>query len=545
LPVVSIPKSKVKEFFPGYEVTKVVDMLPYIGLDIEYADEKEIKVEYSPNRPDYSSYYGIARSLRGILNIEVGLPRVNITENLNNLIEVDDSVLSVRPFIVAAVAKRGNLDSESITQLLGMQDDLNNGLGRKKNKASIVFHDLSKVTFPLRYVGINRNVRFLPRGFGRTSIEEFLEKSEVRRKNEFLSTEKFPVLINSSEEIISVASVSGSKYTKIDTKSKDLFVEVTGSNLPTVFDILAVIVITLSDMKFNIETVNVFNPVETITCPNMQTKQFQGIQVSYINKVLGLKLTSEEIINCLKKSRLDGKAVNSAIDCIVPRYRTDIIGDIDLVEDIGIGYGIFNLSPTIPPFSEPGRRSPKSVIFEKIRQTLIGMGLIENLNFNLTSRKVQYELMNLDDAYNNVIEVQGSKSSEHQIMRTSLLPSLLESLSHNIHEEYPQRLFEIGKIFSSSEFPYERWSLCGVVAHEDASYTEIKSIIQTLMTIGLGKKFRTLPSSHRAYLNGRSADLYAKDIKLGNLGEIHPSIIGNFKIRVPIASFEINLSNIL
>jgi phenylalanyl-tRNA synthetase beta chain len=541
LPVVSIPKKKIKEFFPEYKVTEVQDMLPYVGLDIEYVDEEEIKVEYSPNRPDYSSYYGITRSLKGILDMEVGLPAVTIAKNNKNLIEVDDSVSDIRPFVVAVVAKGCNLDREAITQLLGMQEDLNNGLGRRKNKASVIYHDLSKVKFPLKYLSVNGNERF-----GHTSLGQFLEKNEVKKENNLpSSTEKFPVLIDSSEEIISLGPIIGSENTKFDSQSKDLIVEVTGTDLQTLFDILAVIVITLSDMNFSIETVDVNTPVETFSCPNMKNKQIKGIRVSLINKILGLKLTGKEIINYLKKSRLDGKSVSTVIDCFVPRYRTDIFRDIDIIEDIGIGYGIFNLGPTVPLFREPGTRSHNSVFFDKVRQTLIGMGLIENLNFDLTSKKVQYDLMNLDYNETNVMEVQGSKSLDRQILRTSLLPSLLESLSHNIHEGYPQRIFEIGKVFSSLEYPYERWSLGGMVAHEDAGYTEIKSILQTLITIGLGRNFRTVPSPHRIYIGGRGADSFSEDIKLGNLGEIHPSIIGNFKIRVPIAAFEINLSKIL
>ena len=74
--------------------------------------------------------------------------------------------------------------------------------------------------------------------------------------------------------------------------------------------------------------------------------------------------------------------------------------------------------------------------------------------------------MNVNRAndYADAVAVVGSKSEEHEILRSSILPSLLRSLSHNIHEEYPQRLFEIGKVFSLDEDPVERWSLCSVIS---------------------------------------------------------------------------------
>jgi len=445
------------------------------------------------------------------------------------------------------VGKTTTLDTETLTQLLGMQEDLNEGLGRRKSKASVELHDYRKIEFPARYLTASGKTQFSLRGSTAKSMEEYLENIKVRRDlyEPFLQSKKFPVLVDSTGEIISLACFGGSERTNINTESRDIFVEVTGFNLQTLFDILAILVFNMSDMNFVIESVNIKLNDKMIKCPSMQTKQFKGLKVSKVNKVLGLKLNLNDILNCLKKSRLDGKANSSGIDCSVPRYRTDIIGHIDLIEDISLGYGINNLEPTIPSFAEPGRRNHKSFFFEKIKMILIGMGLVENLNFNLTSRKLQQEFMNIGDRMDNIIEVAESKSFEHNILRISLLPSLLESLSHNIHEEYPQKLFEAGQVFLRLEKPNERWMIAGLTAHKDASYTEIKSIVQTLMAIGIQKKFQTLPSFNAVFLEGRAADLYIGDLRIGNLGEIHPSVIANFKIRVPIAGFEIDLSPIM
>lgn len=550
LPVVTFPVYKIKELFPGYDIPRIVDVLPYIGLDIEHVDENEIKVEYSPNRPDYSSYYGIARSLKGLLGIEVGLPLVSLIDKRDHVIEIDRSVSDVRPFIAGLVAKNGILDEESITQLVGMQEDLNNGLGRRRTRASISFHDFSKLRFPLRYSTVKRSAPFRPLGYtADRSIGETLEKTDVGNiSNQTLpSGEVFPVLLNSTEEVISFPPIIDGKYATIDSNSKHLFVAATGSNLQTVFDILAIVAMTLSDMKFDIETVKVVDANRVISSPNMAIRQLDGLRARYVNKVLGLDLTREEIIRFLKNSRLEGISSGSAIRCGVPRYRTDIINIIDLVEDIAIGYGIFNLTPTFPSFTQAGRPSYNTIVFEKIRQILIGMELIENLNFSLSSRKVEHELMNLNNTHKDALIVYESKSSEHQILRASLLPSLLKSLSRNIHEVYPQRLFEIGKVFSLSKVSHESWNLCAVVAHDDADYTEIKSIVQTLMENGLGKRSHTWPASSQVFLDGRGADLFIgnDNNKVGQLGEIHPTIIENFKIRVPIAAFEIDLSNML
>jgi phenylalanyl-tRNA synthetase beta chain len=548
LPVVSFPARKIEEFFPGYDVNRIVDMLPYIGLDIEYVDDDEIRVEYSPNRPDFSSYYGIARSLKGLLEIEMGIPNVNIVQGKDYVISVNKSVSHLRPFIVGLVAKNGRLDDESIKNLVGMQEDLHNGLGRRRAKASIGFHDLSQLEFPLRYDTVSSNASLSPLGFKEAiTIAEILRETDAGRKHGKIlgPTKIFPVLLDGSDQIISLPPIVNGDSTKINPNSRDLFVEATGTNLSLLEDVLAIMAITLSDMKFDIESVVIIYGKESIVSPNLQLRKFEGLELSYINNVLGIQITPELALKCLKKSRLDGLIDGCKITCNVPRYRTDISEAIDLVEDIGIGYGIFNLDPTLPAYRFSGIRSRNTIIFEKIRQTLVGMELIENVNFSLISRTLEHEYVNRGNDYKDVVAVVGSKSGEHEILRSSLLPSLLRSLSHNIHEEYPQRLFEIGKVFSSDEDAVERWSLCSVIAHDEADYTEAKSIVQTLMGVGLGKELEALSAIIPTYIEGRGAYLYVADTKVGVIGEISPSIIENFKIRVPVAAFEIDLTKLV
>ena len=547
LPVVSFPVRKIEEFFPGYDVDRILDMLPYIGLDIEYVDEDEIRVEYSPNRPDFSSYYGIARSLKGLLEIEMGIPNVNIVQVKDYVISVNKSVSDLRPFIVGLVAKNGTLDDESIRNLVGMQEDLHNGLGRRRAKASIGFHDLSQLEFPLRYDTVSSNASFSPLGYkGAIKIAEILKETDAGRKHGKIlgSTKIFPVLLDASDHIISLPPIINGDSTKINRNSRDLFVEATGTNLSLLEDVLAIMAITLSDMKFDIESVVIIYGKESIVSPNLQLRKFEGLELSYINSVLGIQIMPELALKCLKKSRLDGLIDGCKITCNVPRYRTDISEAIDLVEDIGIGYGIFNLDPSLPAYRFSGKKSRNTTIFEKIRQTLVGMGLIENVNFSLISRTLEHDVNRAND-YADAVAVVGSKSEEHEILRSSILPSLLRSLSHNIHEEYPQRLFEIGKVFSLDEDPVERWSLCSVLAHDEADYTEGKSIVQTLMGVGLGKELEAHSATIPTFLEGRGAYLYVADTKVGIIGEISPSIIENFKIRVPVAAFEIDLTKLV
>jgi phenylalanyl-tRNA synthetase beta chain len=211
---------------------------------------------------------------------------------------------------------------------------------------------------------------------------------------------------------------------------------------------------------------------------------------------------------------------------------------------VAIGYGIYNLDPKFPNSPTAGEKNSLSVIFDAIRETLIGLGMIESLNFLLTSKEVQYDTFGI--LAQHVVSVDGSKSREHQILRDSLIPVLLQSLSYNVHEQYPQKLFEIGKtFFKSTASIEERWSISVVIAHAEADYTEIKSTMQALLRSCFGKEATTKPSRSNMFIEGRCAEVIFEGKSVGIVGEIVPLALENFKLRMPVAAFEIDLLAII
>jgi phenylalanyl-tRNA synthetase beta chain len=175
---------------------------------------------------------------------------------------------------------------------------------------------------------------------------------------------------------------------------------------------------------------------------------------------------------------------------------------------------------------------------------MVGLQILEIVNFSLVSKKIQYELPGIDQP-DNLASVRATKSSEHEVLRDMLLPSLLKSLSRNVHEEYPQKLFEIGKTFEWSKNINEYWSLGAVVAHNTADYTEVKSIMHTLLKLSFGKSVTTKVATHPIFINGRCANIIVDEESVGIIGEITPFAIDNFKVRVPVAAFELNISKLL
>ena len=122
---------------------------------------------------------------------------------------------------------------------------------------------------------------------------------------------------------------------------------------------------------------------------------------------------------------------------------------------------------------------------------------------------------------------------------------MLENLSKNIHETYPQKLFEIGTIFSKGDPIDETLNLACISAHKDANFSEIKSIVQSALKTGFNIDCQTKTSSHPMFLEGRTAEILVKGKSIGLIGEIDKKVIENFKIRVPVIASELKLSGLI
>ncbi len=262
-----------------------------------------------------------------------------------------------------------------------------------------------------------------------------------------------------------------------------------------------------------------------------------------------MKLSNDELIKCLERSRCSGKVLeNGDIECSFPRYRIDIFNPADISEEVAIGYGIYRFdtsSSSYPSLYFSGKKHVNSVIFNSIRDVLIGLGFVEIINTNIISKDaIDDFFIKADDA--DLVSIKDSKSSEFEILRNSIIPSIMVTLSKNIHEKYPQKLFEIGKTFKvqHSELK-EEWSLGVVIAHNNTNYSEIKSVLESLIKYCFNKNIKTPRCNFEYYLNGHSAKILFSESEIGDIGEIYPQVIENFKLRTLVSVFQINLSSLM
>jgi len=531
--------------------------LQWIGLDLEDINKEEqiLKVEYNPNRPDYSSPEGIARALKGYYEIELGVPSFDLQRS-EIVVTVDPSVKKVRPYIVCGIVRNIDLDEEEVATLMTIQEHLHWAVGRDRKKVAIGVHDLDKVKAPYRYTAVKPDsVSFIPlHGDGYAmNLEEILllHDKGIEYAKILEGKDVYPIIFDSNNEVLSFPPIINGILTTVTDETKNLFLDLTGTDLNAVNLALNILSTTLSDMGAKIETVEVkYEGGKKLITPNLDQNKWE-IEIDYVNSYLGLRLTKVEMIKCFQKVRLDAKESKKPgyLDVYIPAFRGDIMHSVDLTEEVAIGYGYFNLPKSIRE-GGIGKYHPIQTFSNKIRTIMIGAGYLEVLNFILTSSEKHYDFMRQEYEESDVIQIANPVSKEYNTTRTTILPNLLETIRFNRSEEKPIRIFEVGDavLLSKEEETGAKREvhLSAASYHEDANFTEIRSTLDfVMMALGKTDEYEVKAENNPSYINGRYGEIYINDVKVGEMGEIHPEVLLNFKLEFPVAALELNLQKIM
>lgn len=545
MPVVTVYLDRLKSMLGG-EITreKLIDTIPYLGLDIEEEAEEYLRIEYNPNRPDFSTDYGLARALNSFLEFRGSLDEYQVSHG-EVVVNVDRSVAKVRPYVVASLVTELDLDDESIRQIISMQEDIHNGIGRRRKKVSIGIHNYDVLTPPIDYLALKSDFSFTPLlGTGEKTIAEILAQTEVGQEyGHILSgSNLYPILKDAKGTVLSFPPIINGTATKLIDKVRNLFIEVTATNLDVANDALSVMVSTLAEAGGKIFDVTVKYGSKNLTTPDLKP-QSRGVNLGYVNALSGLELDANQVIQCLRRSRIPARLEgDQRIIASIPRYRFDMLHEVDLVEEIVIGYGVNNIEPTFPEGVVSGARDRRQVIQERFRECLSGLGLIEVLSFSLVGKDM-LSSANLGGV-DSMSKVTDPKTAEHEILRESLLPSLLAILSKNIHKEYPQKIFEISTVFSrDGNVLKEHQHLVVALAHTSANFTEVNSYLTSTLSQTIDVKCIIRAAKHSMFIEGRTGTVFHNEMATGYIGEILPKVSENFGLRVPVAAFEIDLES--
>jgi phenylalanyl-tRNA synthetase beta chain len=519
---------------------KMEEKIALLGTPIEKLTKDELQIEVFPNRPDLLSYHGFKRAFLAFLDKKTGVQKYKINKSSFKAI-VDSSLKEIRPYTACAVLKGIKLDSEKIKELIEIQEKLHATLGRKRKKLAIGIYPLEKIKFPVTFKAIEPDkIKFMPLDSEREmSGLEILQRHPTGREYAPLLAGKarFPIFIDSENKILSMPPVINSHDTgRVTEKTKDMFIECSGFNLNVLSKCLNILVASLVDMGGEVYEIEVEYGREKKIFPNFETEKMK-INIENANKILGLSLKENDIKKLLEKM---GYNYNKSIVEIAP-WRVDILHEVDIIEDIAIAYGYDKFVPEIPEISTIGQEDPKETIKRKLSEILTGLNILEVSNYHLTTKKDQFEKMGLKES--PCIELENSKT-DYNILRDNLTHYLLKLFSENVKNDFPQKIFEIGKVFYLKEnYPHEKENIA--LAISPGNFTEIKQIMDYMFKmLGLNVKFEESKESPSHFINGRVAEILLNNKKIGFIGEIHPRILRNWKIRMPVALFEISFDEI-
>jgi len=522
---------------------KLKDRISYLGTDLETVNKNEITVEIFPNRPDMLSVQGFARAFSSFIGVKKGLRKYEVKDSKEKVI-IDKSVSKVRPYTACAIVKDIKYDDRKIKEVVEVQEKLHITYGRNRRKVAIGIYPFEKIQPPIKFMAKKpEDIIFQPLEFSRKiNARQILSQHPAGCDYGHLleGLNKFPVFYDANNEVLSVPPIINSHKTgKITENTKDVFIECSGFDFRVLQKCLNMIVTAFADMDGKIYSMKLQYPSKTFTTPDLKPEEIK-IDISYINKLLGLNLKEPQLKNLLERMGFGYK--NKKV--LIPAYRADIIHQTDIAEDIAIAYGFEKFEAIIPKVATIAQEDEFEIFKDKITETLVGLNFLETFTYNLTNKEFQNKnmLTNLE-----LIELANSISKEYNVLRSWTIPPLLEILKNNKHHEYPQRIFTIGTIFKPNSKEEtnieENERLAITIADEETDYTEIKQVLDYLLRM-LNVRYEIEETEHPSFIPGRVARIKINNKKIAYIGEISPKVIVNWDLDVPVTALELNLTEL-
>lgn len=548
--------SKINQYVSTpLNIDEISQTLIDMGMDLKGVSEDndpELKIEITAEKMDMISPVGIARAISSYLTHSTPQLDFEVIKGKEKVI-VNSSVNEVRPKTCAAIVRNFNLDQEKLDEIIEIQEKIHESFGRHRKKAAIGIYPIDNISFPIHYLAKKPDeISFwpleAPEGKTEMSASEMIISHPTCKKYAHLLKDYnvYPIFTDNNSKVLSLPPLINSHDTgRVETHHKDLFIECSGHNEQHLDAVLKTLLITFSSMGAEVETMDVEYENYTYSV-NLESNK-KVMSVEYINSLIGLNLSTKEISQLAHKVMYGTKIISDdEIEFIVPAYKFDVWSDCDIADDIARAYGYNNIesvSPKIPVLAE---QIDFSMFRKKIRGICANQGMIELYTYMLTSTENQFDKMNKNLESEEFIKIKDAAEDGINMMRTKIIAELLHSLHLNRKVKYPQKVFEVGMTVQKDETvdtkARNQWHLASALAGPDMSYTQIKEHCDSLLKmIGVFDEIEFIETTRPSFIEGRCSEVIYKGEKLGIVGELHPSVLTNFGLLVPVCAYEINL----
>ncbi len=530
------------------KLDQLSDLVEYGKGEFSNYDKEtgEASVEFGDtNLPYLWSTAGIARLIRGILGLHMGIPKFK-TKKSDYQVIVEPSVKQIRPYLTAFVAKGKAIDEYLLKQMIDLQEKFCENFGRRRQKVSIGIYSYKRITFPVHYRATSpESIKFIPLEFKKEMTQqEILEEHPKGIEYKWIleGFEKYPILIDNKNEVLSFPPIINSNWSgKIEPGDRDLFIEVTGTEEDSVNLAANIFAQALFERGFEIHQTEIQYSDRKIKCPH-DFGDTMKITQQQARDITGLNLTEPQIKNLLQKMQYDYGTKGKNIIVKIPFYRKDIMHPYDIIEDIAIAYGYQKIKPETMRSYTIGTTPELNNFIDLARETILGLGYQEIMSPILSNKETLYQKMNMKEL--ETVEIKEFMSERYSVVRTWLLPILMEVLSKNKHAEYPQKIFEEGLLTTRKKDKIKDiHRIAAITCHTNANYTKARQALDFLMRT-LGIKYEVKETEHPSFLQGRVGRVYVKNKAVAYLGEISPQVLTNWDLTMPAAGFELNLTEL-
>ena len=273
--------------------------------------------------------------------------------------------------------------------------------------------------------------------------------------------------------------------------------------------------------------------------------------VSRICRRIGVDVPGEVMEDILNRLYIDTTVAGDTLHCEVPAFRQDMEGEADVSEEILRMYGYDHIPSTLMNATTmAGRMDAKTVFNNRVKDALVGMGLYEILNYSFISPRWLDKLgLSEKDSRRNVVKLRNPLGEDTSVMRTTLVPSMLNTVAANLNRNIPGgMLFELSKVFLPAgkvgELPTEKAALCIAAYGEGVDFYTVKNIVTWLLA-KFGVKASIAAGGDDYYHPGRKAVMAAGNTWLAALGEIHPDVAEAFDIKGRVYVAEVDLDALM
>ena len=547
MPVIDVNLEDLRELLKAdVPLEELRERLPMMGTSWEGETDEGFQLEVFPNRPDLLSIEGLARAYASFTGLRTGLREYEVKE-AGYEVNVEEKVEGVRPYFVTAVVKNVDFDDSLIRSVIQMQEKLHVTHGRRRRKVAVGLHNLEPIEFPVTYTTKPPDFKFRPLG---ERFEKDLTQilTEMHTGREYAWTvegfEEYPMILDSKGMVLSMPPIINGEYTRIDEATRDIFIDVTGTDLKAITEVLNIIVTTFADRGAEIYAVeNHYYDGEALKTPDLGPREM-ALDNDYVNGTLGMEFTSEETAALLGKMGHDA-ILGDKLIVKVPSYRTDIMHPMDLVEDVAIAYGYGDFVPEIPDIASEAGEDPLEVYSRGLRNFLVGYGLQEVVTFMMSNREKLFRRMMLPEE--PIAETENPKMEGYTCLRNMLLPSLMKVLAANKHHPFPQNIYEVDDVVLLDESTETGASsarrLAIVLCHARANFSEVKAMMNSILE-NLDVEVEIEDGGIDCFIEGRRYVANVGGEPIGWAGELKPEVLVNWELEMPVAALEMDIDKL-